>query len=93
METPLYLTTHSVNSISLTYYLEFVYLVAKQLYWNHFSACVFSCEFAAYFQNTFSEEHIWKADSDLQWFIKKPKKNKKQKQKKAKINHRCLTET
>ena len=26
---------------------------AKQLYWNHTSAWVFSCKFAAYFQNTF----------------------------------------
>ena len=25
---------------------------AKQLYWNQFSAWVFSCKFAAYFQNT-----------------------------------------
>ena len=28
--------------------------VAKQLYWNHTSAWVFSCNFAACFQNTFS---------------------------------------
>ena len=28
--------------------------VAKQLYWNRTSAWVFSCKFAAYFQNTFS---------------------------------------
>ena len=27
--------------------------VALQLYWNHTSAWVFSCKFAAYFQNTF----------------------------------------
>ena len=27
--------------------------VAKQLYWNHISAWVFSCKFAAFFQNTF----------------------------------------
>ena len=27
---------------------------ARQLYWNHTSAWVFSCKFAAYFQNTFS---------------------------------------
>ena len=26
---------------------------AKQLYWNHTSAWVFSCKFAAHFQNTF----------------------------------------
>ena len=37
--------------------------MAKQLYWNHTSAWVFSCQFAAYFQNTFSLEHIWKAAS------------------------------
>ena len=28
--------------------------VAKQLYWNHTLAWVFSCKFAAYFQNIFS---------------------------------------
>ena len=28
--------------------------VARQLYWNHASAWVFSCKFAAYFQNTFA---------------------------------------
>ena len=34
--------------------------VAKQLYWNHTSAWVFSCKFAAYFQNTVSwEELLW----------------------------------
>ena len=33
--------------------------VAKQLNWNHTSAWVFSCKFAAYFQNTFSWEHLW----------------------------------
>ena len=42
--------------------------VAKQLYsnhtyWNHTSAWVFSCKFAAYFQITFSEEHLWVAAS------------------------------
>ena len=33
----------------------------KQLYWNRTSAWVFSCKFAAYFQNTFSQEHLWVA--------------------------------
>ena len=33
--------------------------VAKQLYWNHTSAWVFSCNFATYFQNTFPWEHFW----------------------------------
>ena len=29
--------------------------VASQLYWNHVSAWAVSCKFAAYFQNTFSQ--------------------------------------
>ena len=29
------------------------------------SAWVFSCKFAAYFQNTFSYEHLWTAASDM----------------------------
>ena len=28
------------------------------------SACVFSCKFAAYFQNNFSQEYIWVADPE-----------------------------
>ena len=32
---------------------------ALQLFWNHTSAGVFSCKFAAYFQKTFSKEHLW----------------------------------
>ena len=34
------------------------------------SACVFSCTFAAYFQNTFSKEHLWMAASDHFMFEK-----------------------
>ena len=37
--------------------------VALQLYWNHTLTWVFSCKFAAYFQNTFSSEHLWRAVS------------------------------
>ena len=37
--------------------------VALQLYWNHTSTWLFSCKFAAYFQNTFSQEHLWTAAS------------------------------
>ena len=37
--------------------------VGKELYWNHTSAWVFSHKSAAYFQNTFSQEHLWTADS------------------------------
>ena len=39
--------------------------VAKQLYWNHTSAWVFSCKFCADFQDTFSSEHLWTAASRL----------------------------
>ena len=38
--------------------------VALQLYLNRTSACVFSCKLAAYFQNTFFQEHLWVADSE-----------------------------
>ena len=31
---------------------------AISLYWNHIPTWVFSCKFAAYFQNTFSWEHL-----------------------------------
>ena len=34
-----------------------------QLYWNRTSAWVF-CKFASYFQNTFSQEHLWVAASE-----------------------------
>ena len=33
--------------------------VAKQLYLNRTSTCVFSYKFAAYFQTTFCMEHLW----------------------------------
>ena len=35
--------------------------VAKELYWIRTSAWVFSCTFAAYFQNNFFKEHLWVA--------------------------------
>ena len=42
----------------------------KQLYWNCTSAWVFSCKFAAYFQNTFYQDHLWVAASvfSILWF-------------------------
>ena len=43
--------------------------VAKQLYWNRTSAWVFSCKFDAYFQNTFSQEHLWVAASETMNFL------------------------
>ena len=33
--------------------------VANQLYWNHTSAWVFSCKFAAHLQNSCFDEHLW----------------------------------
>ena len=39
--------------------------VALQLYWNHISSSVFSCKFAAYFQNIFSWEHLWVSASEF----------------------------
>ena len=33
--------------------------VANQLYWNHTSAWVFSCKFAAYLHNSCFEKHLW----------------------------------
>ena len=35
--------------------------IAKELYWNHTLAWVFSCKFVAYFQNIISWEHLWRA--------------------------------
>ena len=35
--------------------------VTRQLYWNHTLARLFSCKFAAYFQNTFLSEHLLRA--------------------------------
>ena len=47
--------------------------IAKQLYWNHTLTWVFSCKLAAYFQNTFSQEHLWTPASDViplkSWFL------------------------
>ena len=34
--------------------------VASQLYLNHTWEWVFSCKFAAYFQNRFIEERLWR---------------------------------
>ena len=39
--------------------------IAKELYWERTLARVFSCKFVAYFQNTVSEEHLWRAASDF----------------------------
>ena len=38
--------------------------VALQLCWNHPSAGVLSCKFAAYFQNAFSQEYLWVTGSE-----------------------------
>ena len=39
--------------------------VAQQLYWNRTSVWVFPCKFAAYFQNTFTQEYLWVAVSNV----------------------------
>ena len=51
--------------------------LALQLYWNRTLAWVFSCKFAAYFQNTFSQELLWMAASGLLIYILCPGGNKK----------------
>ena len=38
-------------------------MFAMQLYWNHTSAWMISSKFAAFLQNTISEEHLWNAAS------------------------------
>ena len=37
--------------------------IILQLYWNHTSAWISSCKFAACFQKTFLWEHVWRAAS------------------------------
>ena len=41
--------------------------ICTTYFWNLTLACVFSCEFAAYFQNAFFQEHIWVAASVVYW--------------------------
>ena len=36
---------------------------SMQSYWIYFSAWVVSCKFTAFLQNTFSEQHLWRAAS------------------------------
>ena len=38
-------------------------IFAMQLYWNHTSAWMISSKFAAFLQNTFCEEYLWRAAS------------------------------
>ena len=37
------------------------WIFAMQLYWNHTSSWVMSSKFAAFLQNTSSEEYLWRA--------------------------------
>ena len=46
-------------------------IFAMQLYWNHTSAWVISIKFAAFFQNTFFEQHLWRAASGHLHYNKK----------------------
>ena len=48
---------------------------AKQLYWDRTSAWTFSCKFAPYFQNTFSEEHLCRRIPKIQGFISRKLSN------------------
>ena len=41
--------------------------VTKQICWNHTSAWMSSCKFAAYFQNIFPWEHLCRAASENSW--------------------------
>ena len=50
--------------------------VVLQRYWNRTSEWVFSCKFATYFQNTFSQEPLWRAASVLtNQYLSKPLAN------------------
>ena len=46
-------------------------IFAMQLYWNHTSAWVIPSMFASFLQNTFSEEHLWRAASEHEHCNKK----------------------
>ena len=50
---------------------KMLFCFPKQLYWNHTLAYVFFCKFAAYFQSTFSSEHLWTAASgfSMKWSV------------------------
>ena len=69
---------------------------AKQLYWNRTSAWVFSCKFAAYFQNNL--EHLWMAASEyygidgtgLEWF-KAYFSNRKQRISSQDVSINCIS--
>ena len=55
------------------------YLIAKQLYWNHTSAWVFSCKFAPYFRTPFPRSTsgwlLLKGDSGTAFILRNWKKN------------------
>ena len=47
--------------------------VVLQKYWNCTLAWVFFCKFAAYFQNTFFWEHLWRVASVYIWVERRTK--------------------
>ena len=47
-----------------SYWIFWYFFALLQLYWYHTLAWAFSFKFAAYFQNTFSKEHLWMAASE-----------------------------
>ena len=46
-------------------------IFAMQLYWDHTSVWVISSKFVALFQNTFSEENLWRSASGHLHYNKK----------------------
>ena len=53
------------------FFFRNITIFAKQLYWNHTLAWV-QCKFTVYFQNTFCEEHFWRATSGWSFSAKIP---------------------
>ena len=45
-----------------------IYIRTSMLRCDLTSGWVFSCKFAAYFQNTFSKERLWRAASEKCWY-------------------------
>ena len=61
----MFVTFHHLTPVKVP--IISIYKFSLQLYCNRTLAWVFSCKFAAYFQNTFSQEHLWMAASVQQF--------------------------
>ena len=54
--------------LKIRYFISlFLTIYLMHNYPNRTSAWIFSCKFAAYFQNTFSQEHLWRAASGMKY--------------------------